>query len=123
MHVLVFSLGKSHHCLQNHKVTIQTDHKPLKLIAFKNLAKAPLRLARMVLKFQSYDSTVKFSPGIAIPITDCFPIVSPKPGRQIEGFDVNIHIINTHFSNMHTRHQSEDYERYYSVSANKHSDD
>lgn len=123
MHVIVFSLGRFHHYIQSHKVTIQTDHKPLELIALKNLAQAPLRLAKMVLKFQNYDSTVKFSPGTAIPITDCFPIVSPKPGWQIEGFDINIHIINTHFSNMYTRHQSEDYEGYYSVSANRHSDD
>ena len=50
MLAVVFGMEKFHHYIWGQEVTIQTDHKPLESIALKNLANAPPRLARMLLK-------------------------------------------------------------------------
>ena len=41
----------------------ESDHKPLEMIAMKNLANAPPRLQRMLLELQKYDVTIKYQPG------------------------------------------------------------
>ena len=41
----------------------ESDHKPLEMIAMKNLANAPPRLQRMLLELQRYDVTIKYRPG------------------------------------------------------------
>ena len=38
----------------------ESDHKPLEMIAMKNLANAPPRLQRMLLELQRYDVTIKY---------------------------------------------------------------
>ena len=41
MLAIVFGMERFHHYAWGHKVTIQTDHKPLESIALKNIARAP----------------------------------------------------------------------------------
>ena len=40
----------------------ESNHKPLEMIAMKNLANAPPRLQRMLLELQRYDVTIKYIP-------------------------------------------------------------
>lgn len=77
-------------------MTVNTDHKPLQLIALKNLAQAPPRLARMLLKVEGYNFTIKYCPCKAVPIADCLSSVSPRPGMPVKGIDLNIHMLNQH---------------------------
>ena len=41
----------------------ESDHKPLEMIAMKNLANAPPHLQRMLLELQRYNVTIKYQPG------------------------------------------------------------
>ena len=41
----------------------ESDHKPLEMIAMKNLANAPPHLQRMLLELQRYDVNIKYQPG------------------------------------------------------------
>ena len=41
----------------------ESDHKPLEMIAMKNLANVPPRLQRMLLELQRYDVTIKYRSG------------------------------------------------------------
>ena len=59
-----------------------SDHKPLEMIAMKNLANAPPRLQRMLLQLQRYDVTIKYRPGqqmqLANALSRCPARVSPE---------------------------------------------
>ena len=48
----------------------ESDHKPLEMIAMKNLANAPPRLQRMLLELQRYDVTIKYRPGKEMQLAD-----------------------------------------------------
>ena len=50
--------------------TIESDHKPLEQIMFKNLADAPAHLQRMLLCLQDYDIHIKYWPGREMLIAD-----------------------------------------------------
>ena len=62
--------GTSSHCLclptgfsmylLGRSFIAESDHKPLEMIAMKNLANAPPRLQRMLLELQRYDVTIKY---------------------------------------------------------------
>ena len=60
----------------------ESDHKPLEMIAMKNLANTPPRLQRMLLELQRYDVTIKYRPGAQIQLADalsCCPVrASPE---------------------------------------------
>ena len=51
----MFGVEKFHTYIYGSKVLIESDHKPLGAILKKNLAQAPPRLQRMMLRFQAYD--------------------------------------------------------------------
>ena len=50
--------------------TIKSDHKSLEQISMKNLADAPVRLQRMLLRLKDYDFTIKYCPGEEMVIAD-----------------------------------------------------
>ena len=50
--------------------TIETDHSPLEQIFKKNIADVPTRLQNMILWCLRFDITVKYKPGIKIPVAD-----------------------------------------------------
>ena len=54
-HFSTYLLGRS--------FVAESDHKPLEMIAMKNLANVPPCLQRMLLKLQRYDVTIKYRPG------------------------------------------------------------
>ncbi|GFO40418.1 retrovirus-related pol polyprotein from transposon gypsy [Plakobranchus ocellatus] len=53
---VVFALERFHTYVYGKHVTIFSDHKPLENIQYKNLAKAPPRLQRLLLRIQPYNS-------------------------------------------------------------------
>ena len=48
----------------------ESDHKPLEMIAMKNLVNAPPHLQRMLLDLQRYDVTIKYRPGKEMQLAD-----------------------------------------------------
>ena len=49
---------------------IESDHKPLENIQNQNIAQAPPRLQRMLLRLQPYDAQIMYRPGIEMKIPD-----------------------------------------------------
>ena len=62
---------------------IESDHKSLEQISMKNLADAPVRLQRMLLRLQDYDFTIKYHPGEEIVIADTLSRYSPEDTPEI----------------------------------------
>ena len=48
----------------------ESDHKPLEMIAMRNLANVPPHLQRMLLELQRYDVTIKYQPGAQMQLAD-----------------------------------------------------
>ena len=105
MLVVVFGLVMFHHHVWGHRVTIQTDHKPLESIALKSLVQAPPKLARMQLKIQGCDFAVKYRRGKTVFISDCLSRVPPRQGNHIEDINLNINMMNTCLNASSTRLQ------------------
>ena len=60
----------------------ESDHKPLEMIAMKNLANVPPHLQRMLLELQRYNVTIKYWPGqqmlLANALSRCLARASPE---------------------------------------------
>ena len=69
--------------------TIESDHKSLEQISMKNLADAPVRLQRMLLRLQDYDFTLKYRPGEEMAIADALSRYSPEDAPEIH-LDISI---------------------------------
>ena len=63
--------------------TIESDHKSLEQISMKNLADAPVRLQRMLLRLQDYDFTIKYRPGGEMVVADTLSRYSPEDTPEI----------------------------------------
>ena len=57
----------------------ESDHKPLEMIAMKNLVSAPPHLQRMLLELQRYDVTIMYRPGNQMQLADA---LSHCPARN-----------------------------------------
>ena len=57
---IVFAYQRFSTYLLGRSFVAESDHKPLEMIAMKNLANAPPRLQRMLLELQRYDVTIKY---------------------------------------------------------------
>ena len=57
---IMFGLERFHQCVYGRHVEVHTDHKPLESIYTKHLFAAPPRLARMLLRIQQYDVSIKY---------------------------------------------------------------
>ena len=60
---IVFACRKFDQYIYGKKTVVETDHKPLEIIAKKSLLSAPRRLQRMLLQLQRYDLEVVYRPG------------------------------------------------------------
>lgn len=68
---IVFSCERFHQYIYGRTdVTVQSDHKPLESIFKKSLGSVPTRLQRMMLRIQSYDIKVVYTPGKYMYIAD-----------------------------------------------------
>ncbi len=91
---IIFGLERFHHYVYGRHVIVHSDHKPLEAISMKNLANAPPRLARMLLRAQRYDFTVVYRPGQQVTVADALSRISPSPGTEIEDIDVSVHDVD-----------------------------
>ena len=64
--------------------TVESDHKPLEMIALKNLVAAPPRLQRMLLKPQPFNCTIKYRPGKEILLADALSHLPSSSNSTIE---------------------------------------
>ena len=88
---VVFGMEKFEHYLYGRKVIAETDHSPLEQIFRKNIAEAPARLQRLLLRCMKFDITVKYKAGKSIPVADALSRVCCKAGADINkaGADLN----------------------------------
>ena len=64
---VVFGLEKFEYYLYGIKVIVETDHSPLEQIFKKNIAEAPARLQKLLLRCMKFDITVRYQAGKSIP--------------------------------------------------------
>ena len=57
---IVFTCQRFSTYLLGRSFLAESDHKPLEMIAMKNLVNAPPRLQRMLLELQRYDVNIKY---------------------------------------------------------------
>ena len=69
--------------------TVESDHKPLEMIALKNLVAALPRLQRMLLRLQPFNCTVKYRPGKEMLLADALPHL-PSPANSTIELDMRI---------------------------------
>ena len=62
----------------------ESDHKPLEMIAVKNLANAPPRLQRMLLELQRYDVTIKYRPGNQMQLANALSHCLVRASQEIK---------------------------------------
>ena len=75
--------------------TIQSDHKPLEMIHLNNLAAAPQRLQRMLLRIQPYDIVIRYKPGKEMTLADS---MSRQPCSNTETLEFDAQISHVQFS-------------------------
>ncbi|GFN96526.1 retrovirus-related pol polyprotein from transposon 297-like protein [Plakobranchus ocellatus] len=90
---VVFALERFHTYVYGKHVTIFSDHKPLENIQYKNLAKAPPRLQRLMLRIQPYNTTIVHKPGKDMIFADYLSRENPTSGEEIE-LDAVIHQVS-----------------------------
>ena len=100
---IVFGLERFHHYVFGRHTLVETDHKPLESIVQKSLHVAPPRLARMMLRIQRYNVTVKYVPGKQIPLADALSRITPCSASTIEGLDISVHEIHSQLNASTTR--------------------
>ena len=89
---VVFGLEKFEYYLLGREVLVETDHSPLQQIFKKNIAEAPARLQRLLLRCPKFDVTVKYKPGKSIPVADALSRVCFKEEKTVKH---DIHFITT----------------------------
>ena len=82
---------------------MHTDHKPLESIYTKHLFAAPPRLARMILRIQQYDVSIKYVPGSDVKLADALSRVNPYNTGPIRGLDLSVHEVHMHLNANPTR--------------------
>ena len=77
---VMFRLEKFEYYLLGRHTPVETDHSPLEQIFKKNIAEAPARLQRLLLRCLRFDVEVKYSRGETIPVADALSRVCFKKG-------------------------------------------
>ena len=90
---VMVGLEKFEYYLMGRHVLVETDHSPLEQIFKKRIADAPTRLQRMILNCLKFDITVKYKPGVKIPMADalsriCTPTEKEKEEEERK-FEIN----------------------------------
>ena len=62
----------------------ESNHKPLEMIAMKNLANVPPRLQRMLLELQRYNVTIKYRPGKEMQLADALSRCPARASQEIK---------------------------------------
>ena len=75
-HFSTYLLGRS--------FVTESDHKPLEMIAMKNLVNVPPRLQRMLLELQRYNDTIKYRPGKETQLADALSRCPVRASQEIK---------------------------------------
>ena len=70
--------------LYGHKVTVETDHKPLVSISQKSIQSAPRRLQRMILRLQRYDVRITYKKGAEMYLADALSRAYPENSTPLK---------------------------------------
>ena len=81
---IVFACQRFSTYLLGRSFVAESDHKPLEMIAMKNLANAPPRLQRMLLELQRYDVTIKYQPGKEMQLADALSRCPARASQEIK---------------------------------------
>ena len=92
---VLHGLEHFHYNVYGQHVTVHTDHKPLQAITSKNLANAPPRLARILLRTQKCNFTVEYHPAAEVPIANALSCVSPSSQDTLSDVDIDVYQLDT----------------------------
>ena len=86
---VMFGLEKFEYYLLGRHTLVETDHSPVEQIFKKNIAEAPARLQRLLLRCMEFDIEVRYRRGETIPVADalsrvCTAIKASRTGQQRE---------------------------------------
>ena len=90
---VVFGCERVHTYVYGKEFQIESDHKPLENIQNKNIAQAPPRLQRMLLRLQPYDAQILYKPGKEMRIPDYLSRTQSTQDEKI-GLDLTIHTVD-----------------------------
>ena len=88
---VVYGCEKFHTYLYGRSFVVESDHRPLEQIHKKNLAMAPPRLQRMLLRLQVYDCSIVYKPSKEMVIADTLSRLSSQDKEEIPGMKINSH--------------------------------
>ena len=86
---VVFTCEHFQTYLLGREFTVESDHKPLEMIALKKLVAAPPRLQRMLLRLQPFDCNIKYEPGKEMLLADALSRL-PSPANTTIELDMRI---------------------------------
>ena len=81
---IVFACQRFSMYLLGRSFIAESNHKPLEVIAMKNLANALPRLQRMLLELQRYDVTIKYQPGKEMQLSDALSCCPARASQEIK---------------------------------------
>ena len=81
---IVFACQRFSTYLLGRSFVAESDHKPLEMIAMKNLVNAPPRLQRMLLELHRYDVTIKYQPGKEMQLADALSHCPARASQEIK---------------------------------------
>ena len=81
---IVFACQRFSTYLLRRSFVAESDHKPLEMIAMKNLTNAPPCLQRMLLELQRYDVTIKYQPGKEMQLADALSRCPVRASQEIK---------------------------------------
>ena len=91
-----YGLEKFEYYLLGRHTIVETDHAPLQQIFKKNVADAPARLQRMLLKCMKFDIEIEYHPGPTIPVADALSrVVAPQKHEKDNVINNNIDMVST----------------------------
>ena len=102
---VVFACERFRTYLLGREFIIESDHKPLEMIALKNLMAAPPRLQRMLLRLQPFDCTIKYRPGKEMLLVDA---LSRLPSPIKTPIELDLRIEHNGFTTEKTRQIAEE---------------
>ena len=87
---IVFACERFHTYLYGRTFIIENDHKPLEMVALKNLDKAPPRLQHLLLRLQPYDCQIKYRPGKEMLLVDALSRLPSPNAKETIKLDLRI---------------------------------
>ena len=92
---IVFACQRFSTYLLGRSFVAESDHKPLEMIAMKNLANVPPCLQRMLLELQRYDVTIKYQPGKEMQLADALSHCLARASQEIK-LDMRVEGTSSH---------------------------